>query len=63
MTAALIFRVRCWIENYVEARRIIDKMNSTLFKALNEAGIGIPFAQRELRLASTVKVERVNGVG
>ncbi|MFQ5399855.1 MAG: mechanosensitive ion channel family protein [Anaerolineae bacterium] len=55
--SALIFRVRCWIENYVETRRILDKMNSALYKALNEAGIGIPFPQRELRLASGVTPE------
>jgi small-conductance mechanosensitive channel len=61
--SALIFRVRCWIEDYMETRRIMDKMNSALYTALNEAGIGIPFPQRELRLISNVKVERVNGNG
>jgi small-conductance mechanosensitive channel len=38
-------------------------MNSTLYTALNEAGIGIPFPQRELHLVSNVKVERANGAG
>ena len=33
--SALIFRVRCWIKNYVDSRRIIDKLNSTLHTALN----------------------------
>jgi small-conductance mechanosensitive channel len=61
--SALIFRVRCWIANYVETRRIIDKMNSALYAALNEAGIGIPFPQRDLHLVSNVKVERVNETG
>ncbi len=48
--SALIFRVRCWIEHYVETRRIIDKLNTTLYAALNEANIAIPFPQRDLRL-------------
>lgn len=47
--SALIFRVRCWIEHFVETRRIIDKMNTALYIALNEAKIIIPMPQRELR--------------
>jgi small-conductance mechanosensitive channel len=41
--AAMIFRVRCWIEHYVETRRILDKLNSCLFRALAAAGIDMPF--------------------
>ena len=44
--SALIFRVRCWIENYVETRRIMDKLNPCLYKALNEAGIKTAFPTR-----------------
>jgi MscS family membrane protein len=44
--SGLMFRVRCWIEDYVETRRIIDKLNTVIYKALNEAGIAIPFPQR-----------------
>jgi small-conductance mechanosensitive channel len=57
--SALIFRVRCWIEHYVETRRIIDKMNTALYRALNDAGIEIPFPQRDVRLVSDVKEARV----
>jgi MscS family membrane protein len=46
--SALIFRVRCWIENYVETRRIMDKLNTCLYKALNEAGIEFPFPTQTL---------------
>ncbi len=46
--SAMIFRVRCWIEHYVETRRIMDKLNSCLYKALNEAGIDSPFPTRTL---------------
>jgi small-conductance mechanosensitive channel len=38
--------VRCFIEHYVETRRIIDKLNTALYHALNEANIEIPFPQR-----------------
>ncbi len=44
--SGLLFRVRCYIEHYVETRRVIDKMNTAIYKALNEAGIEIPFPQR-----------------
>ncbi len=49
---ALMFRVRCWIEHYIETRRIIDKMNTALYNALNEAGIVMPIPQREIRVIS-----------
>lgn len=46
--SAIIFRVRCWIENYVETRRIVDKLNSCLYQALNKAGVDMPFPSRTL---------------
>jgi small-conductance mechanosensitive channel len=46
--STLIFRVRCWIEHYVETRRIIDKLNSALYKGLKEAGIEMSFPTRTL---------------
>jgi small-conductance mechanosensitive channel len=56
---ALKFRVRCWIEHYVETRRVIDKMNTALYRALNQAGISIPFPQQDIRLLpSTVEPEK-----
>lgn len=48
--SALLFRVRCWIEHYVETRRIIDKMNTAIYKALNQADIEIPFPQRVVHM-------------
>jgi MscS family membrane protein len=48
--SALIFRVRCWIQHYVETRRIMDKLNTCLYDALNQAGIEIPFPQRVLSI-------------
>jgi MscS family membrane protein len=46
--SAAIFRVRCWIEHYVETRRIMDKLNSCLYEALSEAGISMPFPTQTL---------------
>jgi small-conductance mechanosensitive channel len=43
----------------VEVRRIMDKMDTALYQALNEAGITIPSPQRDVRLVSDVKVERL----
>ncbi len=48
----LIFRVRCWIEHYVETRRVIDRMNSALYQALSRADIRIAFPQRDVHLLS-----------
>ena len=46
--SAMIFRVRCWIEHYVETRRIMDKLNTCIYDALNEAGIEMPDPIRTL---------------
>jgi MscS family membrane protein len=55
--SGLIFRVRCWIEHFVETRRIMDKMNSALYNALERENITIPFPQRDLHVRSTVRPE------
>jgi len=44
--SALIFRIRWWLESYVDTRRMFDSVNTAMYKALNEAGIEIPFPQR-----------------
>jgi small-conductance mechanosensitive channel len=33
--SALIFRVRWWIESYVDTRRMYDRVNTAVYKALN----------------------------
>lgn len=55
--SALIFRVRCWIEHYVETRRVIDKMNTALYKALNKAEIKIAMPQRRVHLGTRITPE------
>lgn len=46
--SALIFRVRWWLESYVDTRRMFDRVNTAIYNALNEAGIKIPFPQRDV---------------
>lgn len=48
--SGLLLRVRCWIENYVETRRIIDKLNTCIYKTLNAAAVAIPFPQRVVHI-------------
>jgi len=48
--SALTFRVRCWIEHYVETRRVLDQMNSALYRALCNAEINIPAPRRDVHL-------------
>ncbi len=62
--SALIFRVRCWIENYVETRRIMDRLNTCLYKALNEASIEIAFPTRTVyhRVEPTERREFVTAI-
>lgn len=44
--SSLVFRVRWWLESYIDTRRMFDKVNTAIYKALNESGIEIPFPQR-----------------
>jgi MscS family membrane protein len=37
--AGLRFRVRWWLDSYYDARRMFDRVNSAIYKALNEEGI------------------------
>ncbi len=53
--SGLLFRVRCWINHYVETRRTLDKLNSCLYRALKDAGMEIPFPQRVVHLRSPEK--------
>ena len=46
--SALIFRVRWWLESYVDTRRMFDRVNSAIYRALNEQGIGIPNPQLDV---------------
>ena len=48
--SALVFRVRCWIEDYMETRRVIDKMNTALYRALEQSGIDLAMSQQQVFL-------------
>ena len=46
--SAHIFRIRWWLESYVDTRRMFDRVNTALYNALNEAGIEMPFPSQEV---------------
>jgi len=46
--SALIFRVRWWLDSYVDTRRMFDRVNTAIYNALNEAGIEMPFPQMDV---------------
>ncbi len=47
---AMVFRVRWWIESYVDTRRVYDRVNAALQEALDEAGIDMPYPTRSFYL-------------
>jgi MscS family membrane protein len=47
---AMIFRIRWWIESYVDARRMFDRVNTALQIALDETGIESPFQTYNLQM-------------
>lgn len=46
--SSLIFRVRWWLESYVDTRRMFDRVNTAIYNGLNQAGVELPFPQRDL---------------
>jgi small-conductance mechanosensitive channel len=48
--SAMIFRVRWWLESYVDTRRMFDRVNTSLYQALDEANIDMPFNQLDVNL-------------
>jgi small-conductance mechanosensitive channel len=47
---AMIFRVRWWIESYVDTRRVIDRVHTALQHALDGAGIESPLPIQNVNL-------------
>jgi MscS family membrane protein len=37
--SALVFRVRWWLDSYIDTRTMFDRVNTAIYAALNEAGI------------------------
>lgn len=46
--SALVFRVRWWLNSYMDTRRMFDRVNTAMYDALSAAGIEIPFPQRDV---------------
>jgi MscS family membrane protein len=49
-TSAMVFRVRWWIESYVDSRRVLDSVHSALQEALDAAGIEMPYQTQDLNV-------------
>jgi small-conductance mechanosensitive channel len=48
--SAMVFRVRWWIESYVDTRRVEDAVHTAIQEALNAAGIVRPYPTSTVRL-------------
>ncbi len=58
--SALIFRVRWWLDSYVDTRRMFDKVNTAMYNALNTAGIEIPFPRQDIHVKMESSVSGIN---
>jgi small-conductance mechanosensitive channel len=48
--SAMIFRVRWWIESYIDARRVEDRVHTALQRALDTQGIESPYPTQNLNV-------------
>jgi small-conductance mechanosensitive channel len=46
----MLFRIRWWIDSYVDTRRMFDRVNQALFVALEGAGIEMPFTTYDVNI-------------
>jgi small-conductance mechanosensitive channel len=56
----MTFRVRWWIDSYVDTRRMFDTVNQVLYTALEGAGIEMPFTTYDVNIK--VDNENVNRI-
>lgn len=54
--SALIFRVRWWLESYVDTRRMFDRVNTALYNALQKENIKLPFPQLDVHLQNKDRI-------
>lgn len=61
--SSLDFELLCWVLRPVERGRITHELNMAVYDALNEAGITIPFPQRDVwvRDAGTLRIKERSG--
>jgi small-conductance mechanosensitive channel len=55
--SAMTFRVRWWIESFVDTRRMFDRVNTALQKALDEAKVLMPFDTMDINIVHMPGVE------
>jgi small-conductance mechanosensitive channel len=61
--SALSFRVRWWLDSYVDTRRMFDRVNTAIYTALNQAGIEMPFPQMDVHhKIERGDVDRISGI-
>jgi MscS family membrane protein len=56
-SSAMIFRVRWWIESYIDTRRMFDRVHTALQEALDEAGIESPYPIQEVRFHTSSETD------
>ena len=60
--SALQFELLCWVPNPAVRARVAHHINSAVYHAFQDAGVEIPFPQRDVRLSVT-DTDRVGGDG
>jgi small-conductance mechanosensitive channel len=60
--SATVFRVRWWIDSYVDTRRMFDRVNEALYAALDAAGVEMPFTTYDVNVKlGAQEIDRISG--
>lgn len=54
-TSSLDFELLFWIENAIEKGRVLDQVNTTIYKQFNAKGIEVPYTKQELYIKELPK--------
>jgi small-conductance mechanosensitive channel len=58
--SARILRVRWWIVSYVDTRQVLDRVHTTMERALDEAGVEMPFPTQSINLLAPETANRIS---
>lgn len=48
--SAIVFLLRWWIESYEDTRQMFDRVHTTVYRALELAGIEIPYTTYDINV-------------
>jgi small-conductance mechanosensitive channel len=56
--SSMVFRVRWWIDSYIDTRRMLDRMHTALQESLDDASVEMPYPTQTLQIQMPLKTDQ-----